>query len=409
MENITTEQQYGKFFSDNEEYTSVLEVTKQGIKRTYKSRSGASAKSRAKRIFVGKSKRKYYRDKDLSPKRLEMLKAYNRDVIVYEDGKAKGLKGLKRPIEPRFSDIKPEYLKPKKPFKDKAQWQNIAKKYDEIVVNNFNCSGNWKFGEFHITLKVKDKRLKSKDVADKQYQAFIKAFKRWISTKKTKDGKQFKYTMLTIKEYGIKGYHYHILLKLSLDSTVIFEWLKDHWNNGAIHIENLTDALKLGKYFFGNNASDRVSGLDVVQLDERLKDLESQYLDFIDLKKKAHKKGFDDVANGYDKDIAITEKEIKRLRRSKVKRDDTIIRTSGAVKKTIRIVTSDKKLWQFIRETSEYMYSEKIIISDVSEYDGRTYILNEIYSDYYKQSKKDGAKLYQMAQWLIRNGKAIEK
>ena len=409
MENITKQERYGKYFDDREQLTSVLEVTKQGLKRTYKSRSGASAKDRAKRIFVGKSKRKYYRDKDLTPKRLEMLKAYNRDVIVYEDGKAKGLKGLKRPIEPRFSDLKPEYLEPKKPYKDKAQWQNIAKNYDEIVVNNFNCSGNWKFGEFYITLKVKDKRIKSQDVADKQYQAFIKAFKRWISTKKTKDGKQFKYTMLTVKEYGIKGYHYHLLLKLMMDSNQLYEWLRNHWKHGAIHIENLTDALKLGKYLFGNNASDRVSGLDVVALDKQLKDLESQYLDFLELSKKAKDKGLDDIAKGYKRDSDITKREIKRLRRSKVKRDDTIIRTSGAVKKTIRIVTSDKKLWQFIKETSEYMYSEKIIISDVSEYDGRTYILNEIYSDYYKQNREDGAKLYDMARWLVKTGKAIEK
>lgn len=409
MENITTEQQYGKYFDDREQLTSVIEVTKNGLKRTYKSRSGASAKDRAKRVFVGNSKRKYYRDKDLTPKRLEMLKAYNRDVIVYEDGKAKGLKGLKRPVEPRFSDVKPEYLEPKKPFKDKAQWQNIAKNYDEIVVNNFNCSGNWKFGEFYITLKVKDKRIKSQDVADKQYQAFIKAFKRWISTKKTKDGKQFKYTMLTVKEYGIKGYHYHILLKLQLDSTVIFEWLDKHWKHGDVYIENLTDALKLGKYFFGSNGADRVSGLDVVALDKQLKELESQYLDFIELSKKAKDKGLDDIAKGYKRDSDITKREIKRLRRSKVKSDDTIIRTSGAVKKTIRIVTSDKKLWQFIHETSEYTHSEKIIISDVSEYDGKTYILNEIYSDYYKQNKRDGARLYQMARWLVKTGKAIEK
>ena len=32
MENITTEQQYGRFFKDNEELTSVLEIGSNGLK-----------------------------------------------------------------------------------------------------------------------------------------------------------------------------------------------------------------------------------------------------------------------------------------------------------------------------------------------------------------------------------------
>ena len=411
MENITTEQQYGKFFSDNEELTSVLEIGSNGLKRAYKSRSGESAKNRAKRIFVGNSKRKYYITSELTSQELKRLKDFNIAMAYYNQAKGQGIKDIKRPIEPRFTRVEPRFLKKKDPYKTKEQWQRLVKKYEDFAINNFNCSGNFKKGEWYITLTQRDGRVKSQDMANKQYQAFTKALQRWINSKKAKDGSKFKYTMLTIKEYGSKGYHYHVLLKLFVSRVELVQFLENHWKekNGNYKLESLTDALKLGKYFFGNNANDRVSSLDMLALDEKIDEMEQQQQDFIRLKKTAKKKGLDEVAKGYDKDIAITKNELKRLRRSRVKSDDKIMRTSGAIKRTIKVVTSDKRFWQFIRETSEYLYSERIIISDTSETSGETYILNEIFSDYYRQSRKDGKQLYNYARWLIRHNRAIEK
>ena len=411
MENITTEQQYGRFFKDNEELTSVLEIGSNGLKRAYKSRSGESAKNRAKRIFVGNSKRKYYITSELTSQELKRLKDFNIAMAYYNQARNQGIKDIKRPIEPRFSRVEPRFLKKKDPYKTKEQWQRLVKKYEDFAINNFNCSGAFKKGEWYITLTQRDGRVKSQDMANKQYQAFTKALQRWINGKKAKDGSKFKYTMLAVKEYGTQSYHYHILLKLFVSRVELVQFLERTWKekNGNYKLESLTDALKLSKYFFGNNANDRVSSLDMLALDEKIDEMEQQQQDFIRLKKTAKKKGLDEVAKGYEKDIAITKNELKRLRRSRVKSDDKIMRTSGAIKRTIKVVTSDKRFWQFIRETSEYLYSERVIISDISETSGETYILNEIFNDYYRQNKKDGIHLYNMAKLLIRQGKAIVK
>lgn len=412
MENITKQEQYGKFFKDNEEQlTSVLEIGSNGLKRAYKSRSGASAKDLPRKLYVGLSKKKYYITSELTSQQIKAIKDYNSKLAYYNQAKKQGIKDIKRPIEPRFTRVEPRFLKKKDPYKTKEQWQRLVKKYEDFAINNFNCSGNFKKGEWYITLTQRDGRVKSQEMANKQYQAFTKALQRWINGKKAKDGTKFKYTMLTIKEYGSKGYHYHILLKLFVSRVELVQFLEKTWkkNNGNYKLESLTDALKLSKYFFGNNASDRVSTLDLMALDEKIDEMEQQQQDFIRLKKTAKKKGLDEVAKGYDRDIAITKNELKRLRRSRVKSDDKIIRTSGAIKRTIKVVSSDKRLWQFIRNTSEYLYSERIIISDTSEIDGKTYILNEIFSDYYKQSRKDGKQLYDYARWLIRHNRAIEK
>lgn len=115
------------------------------------------------------------------------------------------------------------------------------------------------------------------------------------------------------------------------------------------------------------------------------------------------------MEQSYEDSIKETKSDVKALRRFKTKSDDKIMRKSGELKKNIRIVTSDKYFWNFIRETSEYIYSERVIISDISETSGQTYILNEIFSDYYRQSRKDGTHLYNLAKMLIRQGKAIVK
>ncbi|MBE7388263.1 rolling circle replication-associated protein [Ligilactobacillus salivarius] len=413
MEKIEKQQQYGQFFNEIDLKTAVFEINGQGLKRAYKSRSGAAAKNRTSRIFVGSSKRKYYMLCDLTKDQLERLKKFNKDLAYYTAAKDKGLKGLKRPIEPRFNNVKPHYIAKKGKYKDRTNWDSLAKRYEDIVISTFNCSGNFKKGEFFITLTQRDGRIKSQELADAHYNAFLKAFKRWISGKKNKAGKPFKdlYSMLTIKEYGSHGYHYHILLKIDLTYTDLKDWIKQHWKkkHGFYQIESLKDALKLSRYFFGSS-NDRVAMQNNIKgLDKQLQQLEQQQSDLIELKKKAHKKGLKDQEKSYEDGIKATKETLKQLRRSKVKSDDTIIRASGEIKRGLKLVTNDKRLLKFVSEKAQYLYSERVIVSDTSDLDGQTYILNEVFSDYYRIDKQDRAWLYAYCEKLIATGRAIKK
>lgn len=411
MEKIEKQQQYGKFFNELDLKTAVYEVNGQGLKRAYKSRSGAAAKNRTSRIFVGSSKRKYYMLCDLTRDQLERLKKFNKDLAYYNAAKEKGLKDLKRPIEPRFYNVKPHYIAKKGKYKDRNNWDSLAKKYEDIVISTFNCSGQYKPFEYMLTLTVRDRRIKGQAAADAHYQAFLKSFKRWISTKKTKDGIAFKdlYSMLTIKEYGQQGYHYHVLLKVYISSKDLRNWIRKHWQHGYIKVDALKDALKLSKYFFGGS-NDRVAmQSDIKGLDKQLQQLEQQQQDLIELKKKARDKGLKDQVKSYEDGIKATKETLKQLRRSKVKSDDTIIRTSGEIKRGLKLVTTDKRLLKFISEKAQYLYSERVIVSDTSDLDGKTYILNEVFSDYYKIDKKDRSWLYNYCEYLINSGRAIKK
>lgn len=413
MEKIEKQQQYGKFFNELDLKTAVYEVNGQGLKRAYKSRSGAAAKNRTSRIFVGSSKRKYYMLCDLTKDQLERLKQFNKDLAYYNAAKDKGLKGLKRPIEPRFNAVKPHYIAKKGKYKDRTNWDSLAKRYEDIVISTFNCSGNFKKGEYFITLTQRDGRIKSQELADAHYNAFLKAFKRWISGKKNKAGKPFKdlYSMLTIKEYGSHGYHYHILLKIDLTYTELKDWIKSHWKkkHGFYKVESLKDALGLSRYFFGSSNERVAMQSDIKGLDKQLQQLEQQQSDLIKLKKKARDKGLKDQEKSYQDGINATKETLKQLRRSKVKSDDTIIRTSGNIKRGLKLVTTDKRLLNFVSEKAQYLYSERVIVSDISDLDGQTYILNEVFSDYYKIDKQDRAWLYAYCEYLINSGRAIKK
>lgn len=410
MENVTKQQQYGKFFKDNEEVNSVLEIGSDGLKRAYKSRSGASAKNLPRKLYVGLSKKKYYITSELTSQQIKAIKDYNSKLAYYNQGKAQGIKGLKRPIEPRFKGVEPRYVKAKLPYKTSDQWQKIRANFDEYAVNNFNCSGAWTPYEHYITLTQRDRRIKSQEMADAQYNAFLKAFKRWIGSKKNKDGSEFKYSMLTIKEYGKQGFHFHILLKVHIERGELREWIGNHWKHGITKVQVLKDALGLSNYIFGTSSNNLGIDLtDVENVQKHLEQLEQLESDLIRLRNIARDKGLKDMEKSYEDSIKETKRDIKPLRRLKTKSDDKIMRKSGELKKNIRIVSNDKNLWQFIRETSEYLYSERIIISDISETSGETYILNEIFSDYYRQSRDDGKHLYNMAKLLIKQGKAIVK
>lgn len=411
MEKIEKQQQYGKFFNELDLKTAVYEVNGQGLKRAYKSRSGAAAKNRTSRIFVGSNKRKYYMLCDLTKDQLARLKKYNKDLAYYNAAKDKGLKDLKKPVEPRFNAVKPHYISKKGKYKSDSNWDTLAKRYEDIAISTFNCSGQFKKGEYFITLTQRDGRIKSQEIADAHYNAFLKAFKRWISGKKNKAGKPFKdlYSMLTIKEYGSYGYHYHVLLKIDLTYAELKEWIKPHWKHGYYQIESLKDALKLSRYFFGGS-NDRVAmQSDIKGLDNMLQELEQQQSDLIRLKKIARDKGLKDQEKSYQDGINDTKETLKQLRRSKVKSDDTIIRTSGKIKRGLKLVTTDKKLLNFVSEKAQYLYSERVIVSDTSDLDGQTYILNEVFSDYYKIDKRDRAWLYGYCEYLINTGRAIKK
>ena len=405
-ESIEKTYKYGSYIEDPVLTNSSIETGKGGILRLYKSRTGQAAKNRPHRIWI--SKTRYYIDLELTKEQLEKVLTYKRKLKEYQAAKAAGRKDLARPIEPRFKNVKPHKVEKKSDNKDKAAWNKLATRYESIAANTFNCSGAKVFGEYFLTLTNSDKRIRSQAIADAQYNAFIKRFKRWLSSKRTKAGKPFKYSLLTVKEYGKQGFHFHILLKIMLPITEIRKVSRETWKHGFVKVEYLKDALKLSRYFFGNKYNRVQLDGDQELAKERITEKQAMIDDFKRLAAAAKSKGKDDLAKSYLASIKDVKDDLKALRRALVKREDTVIRTSGEIKKTLRVTSQDKFLWQYIRQNAVYMYSELIQVKDVSE-TGETYILNEIYNDYYKLNREQAAYLYNYIEQLLKQGKARTK
>lgn len=405
-ESIDKSYKYGSFIEDPVLTNSTVETGIGGLLRLYKSRTGQAAKNRPHRIWI--SKTRYYIDLELTKEQLDKVLTYKRKLKEYQAAKAAGVKDLVRPQEPRFKNVKPRKIDKKSDNKTLDQWDRLANRYESIAANTFNCSGAKVFGEYFITLTNRDKRIRSQAIADAQYNAFIKRFKRWLSSKRMKNGKPFKYSMLTVKEYGKQGYHYHILLKIMLPISEIRNVSRETWKHGFIKVEYLKDALKLSKYFFGNKYNRVQLDGDQELAKERITEKQAMIDDFKKLAAAAKSKGKDDLVKSYLAGIKAVKDDLKALRRALIKRDDTVIRTSGEIKKTLRVTSQDKFLWQYIRRNAVYMYSELIQVKDVSE-TGETYILNEIYNDYYKLNRGQAAYLYNYIEQLLKQGKARTK
>lgn len=405
-ESIDKTYRNGSYIEDPVLTNSTVETGIGGILRLYKSRTGQAAKNRPHRIWI--SKTRYYLISELTSEQLDKVLTYKRKLKEYQAAKAAGRKDLARPIEPRFKNVKPHKVEKKSDNKDKAAWNKLATRYESIAANTFNCSGAKVFGEYFLTLTNRDKRIRSKAIANAQYNAFIKRFKRWLSSKRMKNGKPFKYSLLTVKEYGRQGYHYHILLKIMLPISEIRKVSQGTWKHGFVKVEYLKDALKLSKYFFGSKYNRVQLDGDQELAKERITEKQAMIDDFKRLAAAAKAKGKDDLAKSYLASIKDVKDDLKALRRALVKRKDTVIRTSGEIKKTLRVTSQDKFLWQYIRQNAVYMYSELIQVKDVSE-TGETYILNEIYNDYYKLNREQAAYLYNYIEQLLKQGKARTK
>lgn len=405
-ESIDKTFKYGSYIEDPVLTNSTVETGIGGLLRLYKSRTGQAAKNRPHRIWI--SKTRYYIDLELTKEQLEKVLTYKRKLKEYKAAKAAGKKGLVRPQEPRFKNVKPRKINKKSDNKTLDQWDRLANRYESIAANTFNCSGNKVFGEYFITLTNRDKRIRSKAIADAQYNAFIKRFKRWLSSKRTKAGKPFKYSLLTVKEYGKQGFHFHILLKIMLPISEIRRVSQGTWKHGFVKVEYLKDALKLSKYFFGNKYNRVQLDNDQELAKERINEKQAMIDDFKRLAAAAKATGKKDLVKSYLDSIKHVKDDLKALRRALVKREDTVIRTSGEIKKTLRVTSQDEFLWQYIRRNAVYMYSELIQVKDVSE-TGETYILNEIYNDYYRLDKEQAAYLYNYIEQLLKQGKARTK
>lgn len=371
----------------------------------YKSRSGQASKERASRIWI--SKTRYYLTSELTQKQLNTIRDYKRKLSYYKNAKAKGV-DVKRPTEPRFANIKPHVVERKTEiYKTSEAWDKLAKQYEDIALNTFNCSGRWVFGQYFITLTVRDGRLKGQKVANSHYQAFIKQFQRWIGQKRDKTGQKLKYSMLTVKEYGKQGYHFHILLKLGLPYVQVHEFVKRAWKqkHGFIKVEALKDALGLSKYFFGGSNSRVSLESDAEAVKARIKQQEQVKDDFDRLAKIASDKGLKGMEKSYKDSSDVVEKELKELRRSVTKSDDKILRTSGNINKSIRVTTQDKNFWNILKTNATYMYSERITITEKGQ-DGKDIIINEVFRDYYRISKKVSRMLYYKALSLVKRGRA---
>lgn len=370
----------------------------------YKSRSGQASKERDTRIWV--SKTRYYLVSELTQKQLNSIRDYKRKLSYYKHAKEKGI-DVKRPTEPRFKGVKAHQVERKtEVYKNAQAWDKLAKKYEDIVINTFNCSGRWVLGQYFITLTVGDGRLKGQKVANAHYQAFVKQLQRWISGKRDKNHQKLKYSMLTVKEYGKMGYHYHVLLKLGLPYTTVYKFVKSAWEkNGFVQMETLTDALKLSSYFFGGGNSRVALESDTDAIKARIKEQEQVKDDFDRLAKIAKDKGLKGMEQSYKDSSDVVERELKELRRSITKSDDKIMRTSGNIDKSIRVTTHDKAFWETLKTNATYMYSERITISEKGQ-DGKDIVINEVYRDYYRIPKKVSRMLYYKALKLVKVGKA---
>lgn len=405
-ESIDKTFKYGSYIEDPVLTNSSIETGKGGVLRLYKSRTGQAAKDRPRKLWI--SKTRYYYDKELTLDQLKKVRSFINDMRSYKAAKAAGVKDLVRPQEPRFANVKPRKIDKKSDNKTLDQWDRLANRYESIAANTFNCSGSKVFGEYFITLTNRDKRIRSKAIADAQYNAFIKRFKRWIGSKRTKAGKPFKYSLLTVKEYGKQGFHFHILLKIMLPISEIRKVSQGTWQHGFVKVEYLKDALKLSKYFFGSSNNRVQLQGDQELIKEKITEKEIMIDDFKRLAAAAKSKGKDDLAKSYLDSIKYVKDDLKALRRTLVKRKDTVIRTSGEIKRRLRVTSQDKHLWDYIRRNAVYMYSELIQVKDVSE-TGETYILNEIYNDYYRLDKEQAAYLYGYIEQLLKQGKARTK
>ena len=371
----------------------------------YKSRSGQASKERASRIWI--SKTRYYLSSELTPRQLNTIRDYKRKLSYYKHAKSKGV-DVKRPTEPRFSNVKPHVVERKtEVYKTAQAWDKLAKQYEDIVLNTFNCSGRWVLGQYFITLTVRDGRLKGQKVANSHYHAFVKSLQRWISTKRDKTGQKLKYSMLTVKEYGAQGYHYHVLLKLNLSYGKVHEFVKKAWKqkHGYIKVEALKDALGLSRYFFGGSNSRVSLESSTEAIKARIKQQEQAKEDFDRLAQLANKKGLKEMEKSYKQSSDTVERELKELRRSITKTEDKIMRTSGNIDKSIRVTTHDKAFWNMLKTNATYMYSERITISEKAQ-DGKNVIINEVYRDYYRISKKVSKMLYYKALRLVKAGRA---
>ena len=371
----------------------------------YKSRSGQASKERDSRIWL--SKTRYYLKSELTPKQLNTIRDYKRKLSYYKHAKAKGV-DVKRPTEPRFSNVKPHQVERKtEVYKTSEAWDKLAKQYEDIALNTFNCSRKWVFGQYFITLTVRDGRLRGEKVANSHYRAFVKSLQRWISQKRDKNHQKLKYSMLTVKEYGAQGYHFHVLLKLNLPYTQVHEFVKRAWKqkHGYIKVEALRDALGLSKYFFGGSNSRVSLESDAKAIKARMQEQEQVKDDFDRLAQIAKDKGLKAMEQSYKDSSDVVERELKELRRSITKTEDKIMRTSGNIDRSIKVTTHDKAFWNMLKTNATYLYSERITISEKGK-DGKDVVINEVFRDYYRISKKVSRMLYYKALSLVKRGRA---
>lgn len=409
MTDISYDKRYNSYMSrehDSDLHNSSIKLDRESeTLLLYKSRSGRASKNRDTRIWI--SKTRYYLTSELTQKQLNTIRNYKRKLSYYKHAKAKGI-DVKRPTEPRFSNVKPHQVERKtEVYKTAQAWDKLAKQYEDIALNTFNCSGCWVFGQYFITLTVSDGRLKGQKVANAHYHAFVKQLQRWISQKRDKTGQKLKYSMLTVKEYGAQGYHFHVLLKLNLPYAKVHEFVKRAWKekHGFIKVEALKDALGLSKYFFGGSNSRVSLESDAEAIKARIQEQEQAKEDLERLAKIASDKGLKAMEKSYKDSSDVVEKELKELRRSITKSDDKIMRTSGNIDKSIKVTTHDKAFWNILKTNATYLYSERITISEKAQ-DGKNIVINEVYRDYYRISKKVSRMLYYKALRLVKVGKA---
>lgn len=347
-----------------------IEYARDGEVKISQSSNTFGLSNKANRIYV--TKFKYYLDKELSEDQLKKLSDW---LELVKDNQVEGRK------YPRFKDLlhtdENKKRKANKKTKDSKDYDNLAKRLDSIIRNNF--FGAW--DEYLVTLT--NGRKGSIKSMDKSITAFSNRLRRAL------DGKQYKFVM--VKEYSEQRYHLHVLFKCKSyqSRNSVHDLFSKAWGMGYVGVDRLKDPRNFVAYFFGDSISRIWDGEDVNG--ELLQSTKDDY-------KLAREKNHSN--NGESKEeYRLAKEDYKRTKRTEVKSDDKLMYTSGQIDKPLRFKTDDNALFQLLLQYFEYSYKVDVI-------DDCDRLLNRTIVDVCRIPKERMRQVYDYVYQVVLGGRA---
>ncbi|MHC3378053.1 rolling circle replication-associated protein [Ligilactobacillus equi] len=327
---------------------------------------------KANRIYV--TKFSYYVDKELSEFQLKKLSAWLEMVKDnrYEGKKFPRFKGLLHTDETRKYKVT-------KTTKDTKDYDNLAKRLDGIVKNNF--FGAW--DEFLVTLT--NGRKGSVKTMDKDITAFGNRLRRAL------DGKDYKLVM--VKEYNEHGYHLHVLFKCKTYQSLnsVDELFSKAWKVGFIRVNRLKNPQKISSYFFGSSVTRTWENVKVD--DNFIQGTKDDYA-----LSRMEKKLYPNDAV-YQQGYKDAKEDYKRTKRSEVKAEDKLMYVSGTIEKPLRFKTDDFGLFELLLSYFEYSYKVDVI-------DDCDQLLNRTIVDVCRIPREELKQVYDYVYQVVLGGRA---